>query len=196
MLSDSQIKIAEYVRLSLAATGVAPTVREIQTACHFKSPRAASYHLSRLEQAGVIRRVHNKARSISLVDVPRLDVIPFRGSIPAGAPDTQTSEGHCIRIDLESIGLPKNIRTFALKVSGDSMIGAGILDKDIVLLEFKSPHEGAVVAALVDGETTLKRYVMRNGIPYLKAENPKYKDVIPARELVIQGVMVALVRKT
>jgi repressor LexA len=124
-----------------------------------------------------------------------LQTIPVCGAIPAGMPDSRQQEGSCIRIDLESVGLPKNMRTFALRVSGDSMIGAAILDKDIVICEFKAPHENAVVAALVDGETTLKRYVVRNGSPYLKAENPKYKDVIPARELVIQGVMVALVRK-
>lgn len=126
---------------------------------------------------------------------PPIPTIPFHGSVPAGLPDTRQQEGSCVRIDLESIGLPQNLRTFALQVSGDSMIGAGILDRDIVICEFKSPHEGAVVSALVDGETTLKRYVTLRGVPHLKAENPKYKTLIPARELVIQGVMVALVRK-
>jgi len=75
------------------------------------------------------------------------------------------------------------------------MTGAHILDGDTIVLELKPPHDGAVVAALVDGESTLKRYFVRRGVPYLKAENPKYADVVPARELVIQGVMVAVFRK-
>ncbi len=76
------------------------------------------------------------------------------------------------------------------------MTGAHILDGDTIVLEMKTPHDGAIVAALVDGESTLKRYFVRRGQPYLKAENPMYADVIPARELVIQGVVVAVFRKT
>jgi len=80
-------------------------------------------------------------------------------------------------------------------VRGDSMIGADISDGDLVILENREPRPGAVVAALIDGETTLKRYLHQRGRPYLKAENPRFPDLLPARELIIQGVMVALVRK-
>lgn len=84
---------------------------------------------------------------------------------------------------------------FALRVRGDSMIDAHILDGDIVILEDrKEVHNGDIVAALID-ETTLKRYVTEHGRPYLKAENPLYPNLVPARELRIQGVMVSLVRK-
>ena len=76
------------------------------------------------------------------------------------------------------------------------MIGAHIVDGDVVILEdAKEVHDGDVVAALIDGETTLKRYVVERGRPYLKAENPRYPNLVPARELKIQGVMVSLVRK-
>jgi repressor LexA len=76
------------------------------------------------------------------------------------------------------------------------MIDAHILDGDIVILEDrKDVQSGDIVAALIDGETTLKRYVTDHGRPYLKAENANYPDLIPARELLIQGVMVSLVRK-
>ena len=76
------------------------------------------------------------------------------------------------------------------------MIGAHILDGDIVILEDeKEARAGDIVAALIDGETTLKRYVTDRGRPYLKAENPLFPDLVPARELRIQGVMVSLVRK-
>ena len=76
------------------------------------------------------------------------------------------------------------------------MIGAHILDGDIVILEDRqTAKNGDIVAALIDGETTLKRYVTEHGRPYLKAENPLYPDLTPARELRIQGVMTSLVRK-
>ena len=98
-------------------------------------------------------------------------------------------------MDASSIGVRKGQRLFALKVRGDSMIGAGINDGDLVVLEMKEPRHGDIVAALIDEETTLKRYVTSRGRPFLKAENPRFPDLIPVRELVIQGVMVALIRK-
>lgn len=100
----------------------------------------------------------------------------------------------CVDVDADALRLPKNARTFALKVRGDSMRGAGVLDGDVVIMEFRDPKHGDIVAALIDGETTLKRYVLRDGQPYLRAANPKFPDLIPARELVIQGVQVALLR--
>jgi repressor LexA len=76
------------------------------------------------------------------------------------------------------------------------MIGAHIVDGDIVILEDrKEVQNGDIVAALIDGETSLKRYVVDHGRPYLKAENPRYPNLVPARELKIQGVMVSLIRK-
>ena len=76
------------------------------------------------------------------------------------------------------------------------MIDAHILDGDIVILEDRKDVQGGdIVAALIDGETTLKRYVLDHGRPYLKAENPHYPNLVPARELRVQGVMVSLVRK-
>ena len=121
--------------------------------------------------------------------------IPLLGSIIAGKPEVQ--EGRvdgCIDIDPATLRLPKNTRTFALKVRGDSMRNAAILEGDIVIMEFREAKHGDIVAALIDGETTLKRFVMQGGMPYLRASNPKYPDLIPARELVIQGVLIALLR--
>src|SRR5207302_6023568 len=107
----------------------------------------------------------------------------------------QTVEGH-ISLDTRTANISKNMPTFALRVRGDSMIDAHILDGDIVVMEDrKDVKSGDIVAALIDGETTLKRYVTEHGRPYLKAENPAYPNLIPARELRIQGVMVSLVRK-
>lgn len=158
-------------------------------------------HLESLEKAGLIRREPGKARGLSLAgtlappDPHRLTDIPLYGSIPAGyAEDSEQDHETCITVDLDSLELPRNARMFALKVRGDSMIGAHICDGDTVILEFKEPRPGDIVAALIDGETTLKRFLLRRGKPYLKAENPRYPDLIPARELVIQGVLVSLLR--
>ena len=74
------------------------------------------------------------------------------------------------------------------------MIGAGILDRDMVIMELAEPRNGEIVAALIDGYVTLKRYLVQKGKPFLRAENPKYPDLIPAHELVIQGVFRALIR--
>ena len=121
--------------------------------------------------------------------------IPCLGSIIAGRPESHAAHVNgCLDVDAETLRLPKNARTFALKVQGDSMKGAGILEGDVVIMEFRDPKHGDIVAALIDGETTLKRFIMQNGTPYLRASNPKYPDLIPARELVIQGVQVALLR--
>jgi SOS-response transcriptional repressor LexA len=121
--------------------------------------------------------------------------VPLLGSIIAGRPEFQDGcmDG-CVDIDPATLRLPKNTRTFALKVRGDSMRNAAILEGDIVIMEFREAKHGDIVAALIDGETTLKRFVVQNGTAYLRASNPKYPDLIPARELVIQGVLIALLR--
>jgi len=75
------------------------------------------------------------------------------------------------------------------------MINAGINDGDVAILENREPQAGAIVAALIDGETTLKRLVQQRGKYYLRAENPKYPDLMPMAELSVQGVLVATVRK-
>lgn len=121
--------------------------------------------------------------------------VPLLGSIIAGRPEFQEGRiNACIDIDPTTLRLPKNARTFALKVRGDSMRNAGILEGDIVIMEFREARHGDIVAALIDGETTLKRFIVHDGVPYLRASNPKYPDLIPARELVIQGVLIALLR--
>ncbi|MBB5030533.1 LexA family protein [Prosthecobacter vanneervenii] len=121
--------------------------------------------------------------------------VPLLGSIIAGRPEFQEGRvDSCIDIDPTTLRLPKNARTFALKVRGDSMCRAAILEGDIVIMELREAKHGDIVAALIDGETTLKRFIVKGGVPYLRASNPNYPDLIPARELVIQGVLIALLR--
>ena len=123
--------------------------------------------------------------------------IPLFGSIPAGTPQSREQEADgCVSVDIESIGYKPTRNTFALRVTGDSMIGRHILDGDFVVLEHGAdPRNGQIVAALIDGESTLKTFVLKGGKPYLKAENPKYPNLIPAQELMIQGVFKALIRR-
>ena len=198
MLTDRQQKILDFIRDQQQSTGLTPSTREIQMHFGFASQTAAMDHLRALERKGVLDRQPGKARALILKTfvphAPMLD-IPLYGTIPAGLPaDQQQESDRCISIDLESIRLPRGARVFALKVRGDSMVNAGINDGDTVIMEFKEPRNRDVVAALIDGETTLKRYVVQRGRPFLRAENPKYPDLIPAQELVIQGVLVALFR--
>ena len=121
--------------------------------------------------------------------------IPLVGTIPAGYPSDQEQQSdRCVAIDEDTLQLPKNARTFALEVRGDSMIDAHIVAGDVVIMELRDPTHRDIVAALIDGETTLKRFLVHKGKPFLRAENPKYPDLIPAHELVIQGVFRALLR--
>jgi repressor LexA len=122
--------------------------------------------------------------------------IPIFGTIPAGMPtDTQQEDLGTIALDCGTTGISKGQKVFALQVRGESMIDAHIDDGDLAVLEVREPRAGDIVAALIDGETTLKRYLVENGVPYLKAENAAYSNLIPTQELTIQGVLVALIRR-
>lgn len=126
-----------------------------------------------------------------------LEHILVLGRIQAGQPVTETARPDRLdEFDMDSLRIPRGMRTFALKVRGDSMVGAGIHPGDVVILDFeREPRNRDIVAALIDGDSTLKRYVVQRGRPFLKAENPSYPALIPAQELVVQGVMVALFRQ-
>jgi repressor LexA len=197
-LTARQQEIVEYLRFSQHKTGIMPTTREIQHYFGFASQTAAMSHLRALERKGVIQRLAGKARAVIFpeeLDRAQIVDIPIYGRIAAGmAQDAEPEREGCISIDIASLGLPRNARTFALRVRGDSMINAHICSGDTVILEFREPRKNDIVAALIDGETTLKRYVVQNGKPFLRAENPAFPDLIPARELIIQGVLIALLR--
>ncbi len=198
-LTHRQQQILDFIAESVTQSGMVPSTREIQQHFGFASQTAAVNHLRALEKKGVIQRSAGKARAVALtshLERERIIDVPIYGQIAAGFAETTEQENDgVVSIDAASAGVGKGKRVFALKVRGESMTGAGINDGDLVILEHREPQPGAVVAALIDGETTLKRYVHQRGEPYLKAENPRFPDLIPVRELVIQGVMVALIRK-
>lgn len=197
-LTSRQQEILDYLKMSQRRTGIMPSTREIQHYFKFASQTAAMSHLRALERKGVIQRLAGKARAVIFPeDLDRGEIadIPIYGSIAAGmAQDTETEREGCVSVDITALGIPRHAKTFALKVRGDSMIDAHICSGDTVILEFRQPRKGDIVAALIDGETTLKRYLVEKGQPFLRAENPEYPDLIPARELIIQGVLVALLR--
>src|SRR4051812_34471453 len=198
MLTDRQRNILQFIQHEQREKGVTPSTREIQNHFGFASQTSVMQYIAALERKGFINRQARKARAlITPLQKVRIADIPIYGQIPAGmATMTEENiEGH-VSLDAGSVNASKNGRTFALRVRGDSMIDAHILDGDIVILEDrKDAQNGDVVAALIDGETTLKRYVLERGRPYLKAENPLYPNLTPARELRIQGVMTSLIRK-
>lgn len=197
-LTERQTQILQFIRQCVEEKGSSPSLREIMAHFGFASPATVGSHLDLLEKKGVIRREAGRSRNISLTErspASSLLRIPIYGSIPAGFPAGQEQENErCLSVDPETIQLPRNARTFALEVRGDSMTGAGILDRDVVIMELAEVRHRDIVAALIDGDTTLKRYLVKGGKPFLRAENPKYPDLIPAHELVIQGVFRALIR--
>jgi repressor LexA len=198
VLTDRQRDVLDFIQAEQREKGVTPSTREIQHHFGFASQTSVMQYIDALARKGFLDRHARKARAlITPVQKVRITDIPIYGQIPAGMATLteQTVEGH-ISLDSRSVNAAKNGRTFALRVRGDSMIDAHILDGDMVILEDrKEVQNGDIVAALIDGETTLKRYVVDHGRPYLKAENPRFPNLVPARELRIQGVMVSLIRK-
>jgi repressor LexA len=201
-LTKRQQQVLDFLHQTQGKRGIAPTLREIAAHFGFASTRAAADHLAALKRKGMVEAEPGRARShraISPLRFLRKPVadIPLFGSIPAGRPEDRRQEAKgCVSLDIETLGVKPTPRTFALEVRGDSMTGRHILDGDVVVLEHGlTPRNGDVVAALIDNESTLKTFLLNRGKPCLRAENPKYPDLIPAQELVIQGVMVALLRK-
>ncbi len=125
----------------------------------------------------------------------RFSLVPLLGAIPAGLGDaTEPVNLGSVPVDLNALRIRPTAKTFALRVRGDSMINAQIRDGDIVIIEVREARAGDIVAAVIDGETTLKRLVAQDGEFYLHAENPLYPDLLPLHGLSVQGVMRAVVR--
>lgn len=207
-LTLRQQEMLGFIQVYLRDNGYWPSIREIQGHFDFKSTNAVMGHLRALEKKGYISRIPGQARTFRItyqsddqkpkgaMDVVRVDM-ELLGQIAAGYPDGVETSGEIARLQLDESNarLYRTRRSFALKVSGDSMVDAGIFEGDIVILEPRLPNDGDIVAALIDNETTLKRFVQKGGKPpFLKAENPRYPKLHPVSELVIQGVARAVVR--
>lgn len=202
-LTPRQTEILSFIRECAEERGGVPSLREIMERFGFSSTATVASHLDLLEKKGAISRRSGRSRNIILPNFTQRNnqsrvqmmEVPLYGMIPAGVPEGQEQESdRSLSIDPETIRISRNAKTFALEVRGDSMIGAGILNRDLVIMELSEPRHRDIVAALIDGEVTLKRYLVEHGIPHLHAENPSYPDLIPVRDLVIQGVFRALIR--
>ena len=201
-LTKRQRQVLDYIQSVQQTAGATPTLREIAAHFGFASSRASADHLVALKRKGFITSDPNKARSVRITTPltrlrnPTVD-IPLFGSIPAGPPQDREADAEgCVSVDVATLGFKPNRNAFALRVNGDSMIGKQIVSGDVVILEHgPEPRHGQIVAALIDGASTLKTFLIRAGKPYLKAENPKYPDLLPAQELMIQGVFKALIRQ-
>src|SRR3979409_107200 len=159
MLTDRQRSILDFIQNEQREKGITPSTREIQKHFRFASQTSVMQYIAALERKGFLDRHARKARSlITPVQKVRITDVPIYGQIPAGmsALTEQTIEGH-VSLDTRSANISENREKFALRVHGDSMIGAHILDGDIVILEeSQEVQNGDIVAALIDGETTLK----------------------------------------
>jgi repressor LexA len=203
MLTERQKAIFDYIMDFRRRYGCSPSIPEIQKAFSIRSPNGVTCHLRALEAKGFIRRAHRGSRQVDVVRPldalrsPSYD-IPLFGRVPAGPPETLADarpEG-CITVDQASLGFCPKEGCFALKVRGDSMKDAGILDGDMVVVEpTPTPRAGQIVVALIDGESTLKRLVCVKGKWFLKAENSAYPELYPRSDLVIQGVVRTVIRK-
>ena len=214
-LTKRQREILNFIENYEWRNGYWPSIREIQSKFDFKSTNAVMGHLKALERKEVIERIPGQARTFRINRAPEEGIgpqsgefafpedasevvdIPVMGEIAAGYPDRVESGGEIgrLQVDIASAGFSSRRRSFALQVRGDSMVDAEIYEGDMVVLEPRDPRDGDIVAALIDGETTLKRYIQKkNEPPYLKAENKFYPELYPVNELSVQGVAKAVVR--
>ena len=187
--SSKREEILCFLTKFAAENGYAPSVREICAAVGLQSTATVHYHLNALRDAGLIEMDEMKKRAISLPDAQRADRIPVVGVVTAGVPilATENIEGY-IPWDGES-------GCFVLRVRGDSMIGAGILDGDKVVVRPQPDAEnGQIVVALLDDSATVKRLKKTGRDVWLMPENPSYEP-IPGNEAKILGRVKALIRE-
>jgi len=198
MLTARQQQIFDFIVAHRRNHGCSPSIPEIQREFGIRSPNGVACHLAALEEKGCIRRAERGSRQIDVPGAPVAE-LPLYGAIAAGYPDLQQAAepaGKWLQIDESTLGFRPDPRAFALRVRGDSMRDAGIFDDDTVVIDpHASPREGSIVAALIDGETTLKRLIRVRGRWFLKAENPDYPDLHPRESLAVQGVVRTVIRR-
>ena len=203
-LTDKQVAIFEYIKEQQLLKGYPPSVREICSAVGLKSTSTVHAHLNKLEKLGYIRRDTTKPRAIEILsnneeDLPGINQeiipLPIVGQITAGEPILAEQN-----ID-EYLPLPANLvkgkENFILRVKGESMIGAGILDKDYVIVD-KNSHasNSQIVVALINGEyATVKRFFKEDRLVRLQPEN-EFMDsiVLDERNIEILGIVTGVFR--
>lgn len=195
-LTEKQRVIFDYMKSIISDTGFPPTVREV--ADRFEMTAKGAYdHIKAIEKKGFIKCGQNKSRAIEILVEKESQSsssvsVPVLGSIAAGMPILAEENIE------EYIDFPKQFvrgsQCFALRVRGDSMIDAGIFDGDFALIRVQNSAEnGEIVAALLDGEATLKRFSYKGSDVRLLPANEKYKPIVP-ETLTILGKLAGLFR--
>ena len=197
-MTKRQEEVLEFVRVYQRAQGVPPSTREIARRLGFSQP-AATGHLQALAAKGQVEKLADGKWGLKATAVQaQLFELPIFGEIPAGLPAMREQEAlEKMWIDPRLFGVrnPRPDYFWGLRIKGDSMMNAGILEGDFVLLVRREPRSGEIVAALVDDtEVTLKRFICERGRTFLRAANPSYPDIVP-RELKVQGVLVGVIRR-
>lgn len=204
-LTKRQREILNFIRRHQAVKGYWPSIREVQARFAFKSTNAVVGHLRALESKGAVTRVPGQARAFRVVtdgrgesETDSVGEVAVYGSIAAGYPDLVESGGAVerVQVDMNTLRRGGTRQCFALRVRGESMIDAGINDGDTVIVDPRQPRDGEIVVALIDGTSTLKRFVRpHHEPPFLRSENRAFPAMHPVSELIIQGVATSLVRK-
>ena len=194
-LNEIEAKILKYITESIRTDGYSPSVRDIQRSLGIKSTSTAQLYINRLEEKGYITKANCKSRSIRLNEemIP-FGRVPILGRITAGMPilATENFEGY-INFAAETVHCrPEEL--FALRVSGESMREAGIMDGDIVIVE-KTPYaqNGQIVVAMIDDSATVKTFYRENGHFRLQPENHTMQPII-ADDVSVLGRVVASMR--
>lgn len=207
MLSEQQQKIQAFIEYSLDSRGVPPSMREICDNTGLASTSSVSHQLNQLERAGYIRRHANTARTLEVIkrvtpepDGPVVAIgarddnlvgVPLVGRIAAGVPITAEQQVEDV------LTLPRQLTgqgdLFLLTVSGDSMIDAAICDGDLVVIRQQPTAEnGDIVAALLDGEATVKVFKQRDGHTWLLPQNSAYEPILGDHATILGKVVTVL----
>ena len=187
--SDKAERILEYVNEFVQEHGYAPSVREIGAAVGLRSTASVSYHIQALQEKGLLLSPSAKGRKRSIATCSRPGQIPVIGVVTAGVPILayENQEG--------TMAWDGDPGCFALRVRGDSMVGAGILSGDkVVVRPQQNADDGQIVVARIGDEATVKRLSRQNGEVWLLPENDSYSP-IDGREAEIIGLVKAVVRE-
>ena len=187
--SNKAEMIMDYVNHFIQENGYAPSVREIGAAVGLRSTASVSYHLQQLQQKGLLQAPSAKGKKRAIVTSVRPGQIPVVGVVTAGVPilAIENQEG--------TMAWDGDPSCFALRVRGESMIGAGILDGDRVIVRpQQTAEDGQIVVARLGDEATVKRLSRKNGEIWLLPENPAFSP-IDGSEAEIIGIVKALCRE-
>jgi len=199
VVTHRQRQILDFIEGHLARHRFAPSLEEIARHLGVASVATVHKHLRSLEARGAIRRQHGRSRALELARTPApasAKTLPLLGIVAAGTPLEPIEVRETIDVPTEVVGASAN--AFVLRVRGDSMVGDGILDGDLVVVEpRREVPAGATVVALVRGEATVKRfYRERGGTVRLEPANERVAPIVaPADEVEIRGVVRGLLRR-